>query len=107
MAKWEALESTEERDQEVVNGHDLLFDGHFIGFIVGDIVSRPNIGQEIARKLNAFDEMLEALKAVEWVEFSDSDHGVIMFCSVCRNDKKYGHYEGCQIDAAITKAEGK
>src|SRR5271165_7047864 len=97
MAKWEALESTEERDQEVVTGHDLLFDGHFIGFIAGDIVSLPNIGEKIARKLNAFDEMLAALKEIQMID--DSGPSGLTWIGL-------GNARNIASDA-IAKAEGK
>lgn len=59
MAKWEAVQSTEDGQGVVISGYDLLQDGDYVGFVPG------HIAIEIARKLNAFDEMLAALKGIE------------------------------------------
>jgi hypothetical protein len=51
--------------------------------------------------------LLEALKLAEWVVYDNPDWGSQTFCPVCRNDKKYGHYEGCQLAAAIASVEAQ
>lgn len=70
------------------------------------VSNQPN-WQDDAQLISAAPDLLDALKLAEWAEFTDSDHGTITFCPSCRNEKKYGHYEGCQIAAAISKARGK
>lgn len=62
---------------------------------------------QLAEKTREAERLRSALVAVQWVDFNDSDHGVQTFCPVCRNNKEYGHYEGCDLDAALKQPEGK
>jgi hypothetical protein len=64
MAKWEAVCSSEEEGDVVIDGYHLLQDGDYVGFIPG------HIAIEITCKLNAFDEMLAALKEIQMLDDS-------------------------------------
>lgn len=72
-----------------------------------DAVSEPlYLNQENDEIQRQRDELLAALELAQWVDFDDSDYGTVTFCPVCRNDKKYGHYDGCQMASAIASAKG-
>jgi hypothetical protein len=99
MQKWEVVNP---------NGYEsvsITEDGKHVGTWIPEIKA-----QEIARKLNAFDEMLEALKFVkkEWQHTAPSD---CYSTGPCTGDPIRDHVScpGCAtqgtIDAAIALAE--
>lgn len=56
-----------------------------------------------ARLISAAPDLLEALKAIEWVATEDSSRED--FCPSCDRLRQYGHTETCGTAAAIAKAE--
>lgn len=90
MEKWEAVDDG--------LGFSLQRDGR----VVADILDSSNTAEEIARKLNAFDDMLEALKAARIGLESAMTH-------LHANGVKVGAIEHAHrlVIAAISKAEGR
>ena len=60
---------------------------------------------EIARKLEAFDDLLKALEAVEWV--NGPEQCPDSYCPWCENMESEGHAADCLRDQAIKKARGE
>lgn len=58
-------------------------------------------------ELTAANDALQALvQKLQWAEWNDSDHGGVEFCTLCRRDKKHGHYDGldpCELIASLPK----
>jgi len=57
----------------------------------------------IARAVNAHDDLVEALKVVEWIW--DKWEG--MYCGSCAVLQKHGHHVDCRVAKALAKAKGE
>ena len=62
-----------------------------------------------ARLIAAAPDLLEALRGVEWgCEVDAAEGGFIAGCPSCGAERRTGeHHQDCQLNAALTKAEGR
>ncbi len=62
--------------------------------------------RQMARQFAAAPDMLEVLKAVEWIGIMNHpDH--VKQCGYCQAVLGQGHRDECKLAAAIAKAEGR
>lgn len=65
--------------------------------------AESNIQPDPTRHDPQRQRLVDALKAAQWCSFNDSDHGTVVFCPECRNDKSVGHHAECSIGILLNE----